>query len=1124
MSYSIVDLNDATAKFEKCAERQAANKHSAVKLRAAERDLLAAAEKIRDLCIVAVTGKKDKLAEVFGGTCEDLCRIMAVLDAVELSEMHAGDQRWLMCRNQIEGVKQILMDLGSFKPWTMRKNVPEEVVYPALRARFSPGERVNLVPDVTGAFPTNFKVEPVLPDSLRLNKESGVISGQLKPGIELDERTHVVTASNQNGDATCELTFRVKLPPPDTITYQMRPEMIYANEEVMWEPTVTGGIAETWSVTPELPEGLTIDSASGVISGAPKEVAEARGYSVSAENSGGSATLVLRLGVKVAPPVSLSYPLAHDEYTCGTVVYLLPDIVLATLGPRTPSSPSRRRSSLIMPGMKFSVEPALPEGLEIAELVGVITGKAEKPSAKTTYRITAKNDGGETSTELSMTVKLKPPEELTYPDAEDDFYVGEAMMLSPEVEGTVETWKIEGSLPEGLLFDEEMGIIEGTPAEEASCKVKVIAGNETGETRVELSFVVKRAPPSKLAYPVVQSEYPLHRTMTINPTVEGLVDEFTLDKALPEGVAMDPRTGIITGTPVKTTEATMYKVTAVNESGASSTELSFSVLLMPPVALSYPRIDELYNVGEEVQLEPYVEGGATTWAVEPAFPEGVALDLETGKMSGTFSATAERASYVVSASNEAGGTSTVVTFMVTAPAPEGLSYAMQEGEVTAGRDVLIEPELISAVCGTFTITPELPEGMELDSKTGVITGSPTSEAEMAAYTVTVTNIAGSTSAELSFSVSVIPDLEEATQTFASLIERVTDLVELRKMDPSKKRASGDWMLWMVHRAWLNDPELTVFDFDHLHMPLPHQEPRIAPKLCKAMGHNTHITQLHLNNTMLQRPQGIQLADSLKTNKTLVVLGMETNNVDSTCIEAMARALGDSPDSNLQQWRFNCQKCCGNNFGRPVEEALAMMLEKNTKLLKLGVTLNDAHWRRTIDKLLLRNNDAFRRQRKALAGRKSEHFTELKAEEKTLQKLRLDTPPGRAAWEVFDDDDEKFWVTRNSTCSSGKVPTKEQLQAFAKTAGKPLKFSEVAPLLKEFKTKLLNSFLETPVMVTDIYGTEAEGVLSDWTETNEKWYLDVWPSEESRFAFRSDKAISIEVSEKAMEWLAVASKA
>ena len=45
---------------------------------------------------------------------------------------------------------------------------------------------------------------------------------------------------------------------------------------------------------------------------------------------------------------------------------------------------------------------------------------------------------------------------------------------------------------------------------------------------------------------------------------------------------------------------------------------------------------------------------------------------------------------------------------------------------------------------------------------------------------------------------------------------------------------------MVHRAWLNDPELTVFDFDHLHMPLPHLEPRIAPKLCKAMGHNTHI--------------------------------------------------------------------------------------------------------------------------------------------------------------------------------------------------------------------------------------------------------------------------------------------
>merc|ERR1712137_972224 len=117
-----------------------------------------------------------------------------------------------------------------------------------------------------------------------------------------------------------------------------------------------------------------------------------------------------------------------------------------------------------------------------------------------------------------------------------------------------------------------------------------------------------------------------------------------------------------------------------------------------------------------------------------------------------------------------------------------------------------------------------------------------------------------------------------------------------------------------------------------------------------------ITQLHLNNSNMQKPQGHQLAQSLAKNKTLEILGMETNNLDSAAIMEIAISLKSSPDTNLQQWRFDAQRCCGSNFGRPVEEALASMLETNTKMLKLSVTLNDPHWRRTCDKFLLRNND------------------------------------------------------------------------------------------------------------------------------------------------------------------------
>merc|ERR1712083_191835 len=104
----------------------------------------------------------------------------------------------------------------------------------------------------------------------------------------------------------------------------------------------------------------------------------------------------------------------------------------------------------------------------------------------------------------------------------------------------------------------------------------------------------------------------------------------------------------------------------------------------------------------------------------------------------------------------------------------------------------------------------------------------------------------------------------------------------------------------------------------------------------------------------------------------------------------------------------------------------------------------------------------------------------------------------------DGDEQLTTLVRKNMGEMKKLPTKEQLQAFAKKEGKPIKYSEVAPLLKSFRTKLLNAFLESRVTVVDTYGTATVGTLADWSETNEKWMLDVWPSVDTRIAFKSDK--------------------
>ena len=64
-------------------------------------------------------------------------------------------------------------------------------------------------------------------------------------------------------------------------------------------PTVTGTV-DTYSVSPSLPAGLSINSTSGVISGTPSAVAASATYTVTAENAAGSTTTTVSVTVNSA--------------------------------------------------------------------------------------------------------------------------------------------------------------------------------------------------------------------------------------------------------------------------------------------------------------------------------------------------------------------------------------------------------------------------------------------------------------------------------------------------------------------------------------------------------------------------------------------------------------------------------------------------------------------------------------------------------------------------------------------------------------------------------------------------------------------------------------------------------
>lgn len=88
-------------------------------------------------------------------------------------------------------------------------------------------------------------------------------------------------------------------------------------------------------------------------------------------------------------------------------------------------------------------------------------------------------------------------------------------------------------------------------------------------------------------------------------------------------------------------------------------------------------------------------------------------------------------------------------------APTNLAYKYNPAVYTVGTAI---PENTPTHSGgssidSYTVSPALPAGLTLDSKTGVITGTPTVAAAIASYTVTGTNSAGNTTASLSLTVN-----------------------------------------------------------------------------------------------------------------------------------------------------------------------------------------------------------------------------------------------------------------------------------------------------------------------------------------------------------------------------------
>jgi len=401
---------------------------------------------------------------------------------------------------------------------------------------------------------------------------------------------------------------------PTALSYSAAAPVFVRGVAIAPDNPACSGAVTSWTVSPALPAGLTLNAGTGILSGTPTAVAVTATYTVTAAGAGGSTTTTLSITVNDQAPAKFSY-------AAGTVTYTVGE-------PITPNGPSNSGAAVISYGMS----PTLPSGLSFSTTTGVITGDPTAVSPATSYTVTATNSGGTAAATVTITVNpaasapLASPAGLAYNPGDAIYTVGVPIpenyptstggppLTYYNSAGTeVYAYTVSPPLPPGLylsgtsatLGDNGTGVISGIPQQAvAKTTYTITASNSAGSTTAPLTLTVNPADqsPSGLAYsfpaPVYVAGLPITPDVPVTNSTIGSSGTYSINPPLPTGLSFDPGSGTISGTPAAVPSTIVpppytpavsspqpstatYTVTATNPAGSTTAPVTITIYNSP---------------------------------------------------------------------------------------------------------------------------------------------------------------------------------------------------------------------------------------------------------------------------------------------------------------------------------------------------------------------------------------------------------------------------------------------------------------------------------------------------------------------------------------------------------------